>query len=129
MADRVVVVDDDKVTLTMLEKTLTEAGFEVFAAQDGMKALSIIQTESPDIVISDLLIPKIHGLELCQRIRENALLKSITVILMSAVYDYRTFRPEIERVSADYFITKPLEIPGLIELLQNIMQEKEPDRD
>ena len=126
---RVVVVDDDRVTLTMLEKSLTEAGFEVVTAQDGMKALSLIQTESPDVVISDLLLPKIHGLELCQRIRQNVLLKNIAVILMSAVYDYSTFRAEIEQVAADYFITKPLDMPRLIELIQNLVNKKQQNED
>jgi DNA-binding response OmpR family regulator len=129
MSFRAVIVDDDKVTLTMLEKTLSDAGLEVLTAQDGMKALSLIQTQNPDIVISDLLIPKLHGLELCARIRQNALLKHVTVILMSAVYDYDTFKQDIESSEADYFIAKPLNIPELTIFVQRILAEKAQEED
>ena len=94
MSFRAVIVDDDRVVLNILEKALHDAGFEVETAPDGMKALSIIQTQCPDVVITDLLLPKLHGLELCARIRQNSLLSNVTVILMSAVYDYHSLRPE-----------------------------------
>ena len=124
MSFRAVIVDDDRVTLTILEKALSEAGFEVEIAPDGMKALSIIQTQCPGVVIMDLLLPKLHGLELCARIRRNALLSNVTVILMSEVYDYSTFRQEIDGSEADYFITKPLNIPELIGFLRRILVDK-----
>ena len=125
MSFRAVIVDDDKVTLTMLERALTNAGLEVMSAQDGMQALNIIQTHCPDVVISDLLMPRLHGLELCVRIRQNALLDNVTVILMSEVYDYNTFRQEIEGSEADYFITKPLDIPELIGFVRQVLVDKE----
>ena len=124
MSFRIVVVDDDRVTLTLLEKSLCEAGFEVVTAPDGMRALSIVQTQCPDVVLSDLLLPKLHGLELCRRIRGNALLDGVTVVLMSEVYDFNTFREDIEGSEADYFITKPLDIPDLIDFLKRVLVDK-----
>ncbi len=125
MKYRAVIVDDDRVTLTMLEKAVSDAGLDVLTAKDGMKALSLIQTESPDFVISDLLIPKLHGIELCERMRQNPLMNHITIILTSAVYEYSTFKHELENSQADYFITKPLDLPKLIAFLQELVQEKE----
>ena len=124
MSFRAVIVDDDKVTLTMLDKALNDAGLEVLKAEDGMAALSLIQSNSPDLVISDLLLPKLHGLQLCERIRQNTLLSHVTIILMSAVYDYDSFRHELEGSQADYFITKPLHLPDLVIFLQKILKDK-----
>ncbi len=125
MSFRAVIVDDDKVTRAMLERALTDAGFEAMVAQDGMQALSIIQTQCPDVVITDLLLPKLHGLELCARIRQNPLLSNVTVILMSQVYDYNTFRQVIEGSEADYFISKPLDLPELIGFVRQVLVDKE----
>ncbi|MGB2908585.1 MAG: response regulator [Candidatus Aminicenantaceae bacterium] len=125
MSFRAVIVDDDRVVLNILEKALHDAGFEVETAPDGMKALSIIQTQCPDVVITDLLLPKLHGLELCARIRQNSLLSNVTVILMSAVYDYHSLRQDIDGSEADYFITKPLDVPDLIGFLKRILVDKE----
>ena len=118
---RVVIVEDDKVTQKMLENALTDAGLEVFIAEDGMKGLDTIQTTMPDIAIIDMLIPKLHGMDLCKRIRKNVLLKNVKIILMSAVYQFSTFRMEIEDTEADFFLNKPLNMNKLLELVREIV--------
>ena len=118
---RVVIVEDDKVTQKILEKALVEAGLEVLIAEDGMKGLNVIQTNKPDIAIIDMLIPQLHGVDLCKRIRQNSLLKDIKIILMSAVYQFSTFRMEIEDAEADYFINKPLDMGRLLALVDEIL--------
>jgi DNA-binding response OmpR family regulator len=121
---RVVIVEDDRVTMKILEKALSEAGLEVLIAEDGMKGLDLIQTTRPDIAIIDMLIPKLHGVELCKRIKENNLLKDVKIILMSAVYKYTTFRMDIEEAEADYFVNKPLDIPRLLGFIDQIIGPK-----
>ena len=103
MSLRVVIVEDDNVTLRILEKTLTDAGMEVQSAQDGMSGLDLIQTSYPDVVIIDMLIPKLHGLDVCKRMRQSGLFKDVKIVLMSAVYQYATFRHDIEESGADFF--------------------------
>lgn len=119
---RVVIVEDDKVTQKMLEHALTDLGLEVYIAENGMKGLDIIQTTMPDIAIVDMLIPKLHGVDLCKRVRKNVLLKNVKIILMSAVYQFSTFRMEIEDTEADYFINKPLDMDRLLKLVREIME-------
>jgi len=119
---RVVIVEDDKVTQKILENALTDIGLEVYIAEDGMKGLDTIQTTMPDIAIVDMLIPKLHGVDLCKRVRKNVLLKDVKIILMSAVYQFSTFRMEIEDTEADYFINKPLDMNRLLELVREIME-------
>ena len=125
---RVVIVEDDKVTQKILENALAQPGLEVLIAEDGMKGLDTIQTTKPDIAIIDMLIPKLHGVELCKRIRQNSLLQDVKIILMSAVYQFSTFRMEIEDAEADFFINKPLDVPKLLELVEEILGPVENDR-
>lgn len=125
MARPVLIIDDDKVTLTLLEGVISAAGFDVMTAQDGMKGLDIAQTKRPAVIIADMLIPKLHGLELCQRIRDNDLLRDMRIILMSAVYRGPAFSRMIAKSGADFFIDKPIDTAKLTDLLASLT--KEPD--
>ncbi len=124
MGRLIVVVDDDRVTRTLLKKTLSEAGYEVQTASDGIQGLNLLQTQSVDLAIIDMLIPKIHGLELCKRIRENELIKHLHIILMSAVYQHPTYRRDVDFSGADYFVDKPLDVPKLNDLIDEILGSK-----
>ena len=125
----VVIVEDDKVTQKILENALERPGLEILIAEDGMKGLDLIQTRKPDIAFVDMLIPKLHGVELCKRIRQNSMLEDVKVILMSAVYQFSTFRMEIEDAEADFFINKPLDIAKLLPLVDEILGSLEPTKD
>jgi two-component system alkaline phosphatase synthesis response regulator PhoP len=117
-----VIVEDDKVTQKILENALARPGLDIFIAEDGMKGLDLIQTKKPDIAFVDMLIPKLHGVDLCKRIRQNSLLKDVKIILMSSVYQFSTFRMEIEDAEADYFINKPLDVAKLLQLVEKIIE-------
>jgi DNA-binding response OmpR family regulator len=117
----VVIVEDDKVTQKILENALAQRNLEILIAEDGMKGLDLIQTRKPDIALVDMLIPKLHGVDLCKRIRQNSMLKDIKIILMSAVYQFSTFRMEIEDAEADFFINKPLDVSKLLQLVEEIL--------
>ncbi|MEA2006286.1 MAG: response regulator [Acidobacteriota bacterium] len=121
MNKKIVVIDDDKVTLKLLENTLSKLGLQVFLAQDGEKGLELAKEIKPDIVLSDMLIPKLHGLDLCQRIKSDPELKQIKVILMTAVYKSLPFQQEIKSSGADDFITKPLDINDLTNRIQKML--------
>ncbi len=123
MARPLLVIDDDRVTLALLERTLSAAGFEVLTAQDGMKGIDLVQTRMPAVVITDMLIPKVHGLELCKRIRDNDILQDVKIILMSAVYRSSAFTGVIEKSGADYFIDKPIDTAKLIAVVQSLIKK------
>jgi len=123
MREKAVIIDDDRITLKIIEKALTELGLEVLSAEDGMEGLDLIQTQKPFLVISDMLLPKLHGLELCRRIRENDITKDIKIVLMSAVYKGPMFERDINTSGADYFIKKPLDIPELVKLVEESRPE------
>jgi len=118
---KIVVIDDDKVTLKLLENALLKLGLQVFLAQDGEKGLELSKEIKPDIILSDMLIPKLHGLDLCQKVKSDPELKQIKVILMTAVYKSLAFQQEIKSSGADDFITKPLDVNDLTNRIQKML--------
>lgn len=123
MSKKIVVIDDDKITLTMLEMVFSRHGFKVFSAQDGAEGYELVQKEKPDILISDMLLPKIHGTELCKKIKETPELKQTKVILMTAVYKGPSFRFEARDCGADDFIEKPLDMKDLLSRIDKFLKK------
>ena len=110
---KIVMVDDDRVTLALLEKALRRDDIQVFTALDGLLGLTLVNQERPDLVIIDLLLPQIDGFDLCRRIKENPLLPETKVIVMSAVYKGLYFKQDINQSGADAFVAKPINIQEL----------------
>jgi len=103
MADRVLVVDDEKSIRRVVEYALQEGGFEVLSAARGDDALEVIEREPVDLVVLDLMLPGIDGIEVCRRIRAS---RNVPIIMLSARDD------EVDKVlglemGADDYVTKP----------------------
>ena len=127
MIHKIVVIDDDPVTLTMLTKLLAQEDVQVFSSPDGLKGWELIQKERPDLVISDLLVPHVDGLELAQRIKNHPALGSTMIILMSAVYKGIYHRDDIQASGANDFIAKPIDTKILREKISRLLnKEKAP---
>ena len=120
---KIVLVDDDKVTLRFLEHLLVDNLFTILTAQDGEAALELVKREKPSILISDLVLPKIDGVELCKRIKQDPDLKRTKVILMSAVYREAALRSVARDCGADGFVGKPIRSTELLEKIFKLSGE------
>ena len=114
MGIKIVVAEDDRSTLAFLEKTLILHGFWVYGTRDGQEAFDVIEREMPDVVISDMLMPKLHGLDLCTNIKRSPELKHIKVILITGVYPGSIGQREALNHGADSFIVKPIDPDRLV---------------
>lgn len=121
MKGKILIVDDDRVTLTMLEMILSRHGYQILSAKDGEEGWDLASKEKPDVVISDMLIPKIHGLDLCAKIKQDPQLKDIKVILMTAVYKGAAFQFDARDSGADHFIEKPIDTNALLVELEKLL--------
>lgn len=109
---KILVVEDTKFFRAYLNDLLTEAGFQVVTAQDGVEALEYLSRECPDLVITDVLMPRMNGFDLCRRIKDRPETASLPVILMTQVYTRVQHEQEARGVhGADDYITKPFQ-PG-----------------
>ena len=71
-ATRVLIIEDDPNIVDLIRSNLMVRGFDAVVSTDGMRALELLETESPDIVLLDLMLPQVDGLELCREIRERS---------------------------------------------------------
>jgi excisionase family DNA binding protein len=117
---RVMVVDDDPDALALIEKILTDEGFELIkvsnATEVGLKAAQL----SPDLILLDFLMPEINGFEVCAALRENELTRSTPIMAVTCL----TKEQDIERIfdcGADEYLAKPFKIDQLLEKVRDLV--------
>jgi len=110
---KVLLVEDDPNIVDLIRSNLTVRGFDAFATGEGSRALELFETESPDIVLLDLMLPDADGFELCRQIRERS---SVGIIVVSA-RGGQSDKVTALNFGADDYITKPF---GIEELLARI---------
>jgi len=112
--ERILVVDDESAVCEMLKKFLTKKNYEVYTALNGEDALSVVKEERPHIVLLDIKMPKMDGIECLRQIREID--KEVGVIMITAVKDEEIGREALKLGAFDY-VTKPLSLDYLSECL------------
>lgn len=117
-------VDDNKGICQMIQETLKENFKNLYIASNGKEALDIIFKEIPDIVISDIMMPKMNGYELCRRIKDNTDINHIQVILLTARTDEQS-HVDGYKTGADAYMEKPFEINSLLENVRNRLYLRE----
>ena len=83
MNKRILIIEDEKIILDLLQKKLTKEGYEVLIAKDGKEGLKIIKKEKPNLVLLDIIMPKMGGFEVMEEINKDKELKKIPVIVVS----------------------------------------------
>src|SRR6185436_4542534 len=84
-AGTVVIADDVSANIGLLERLLVGEGYVVYAASDGEAALQLVQDKMPDLVLSDVMMPKVNGFELCRRIKADRATRLTPVVLITAL--------------------------------------------
>jgi CheY-like chemotaxis protein len=126
MSTLVLVVDDNEDNLQIMSRILLGRGFEVRTARDGKSALRSLEQQRPDVVLLDIMMPEMDGIEVLDRIRANPQSASLPVILVTgkgqdedvlAGYKY----------GADYYITKPFTARQLLHGIGLVLGDEQPE--
>jgi DNA-binding response OmpR family regulator len=119
--ERIAVIDDDPLIVRLVRLHLDKAGYKVSTAADGERGLDLVATEIPDLVILDLMLPKLDGYEVCRRIREFSL---VPVVMLTAkgeqVDKLRGFE-----MGADDYLTKPFAPRELLARVQAVLRRSQ----
>ena len=116
----VLVIDDDPVILKLLEVNFQMEGFDVVTAGDGEEGFERARSDQPALIVSDIMMPKVDGLELVHRLKADPDTAGIPVILLSAKAQASDVRKGIE-IGADDYITKPFEPLELVERVHKLL--------
>ncbi len=113
MAHRLLLVDDDPDIVEYLEKRLVKEGFAVSTASDGEEALLKVKQDDPDVILLDLMMPKLNGFEVLKEIREKHTDKWRPVIIVSANTDLEAVKKSYA-LEADHYLSKPCDIENIL---------------
>lgn len=117
----ILVVDDEKDLLDLIEYNLRKEGFEVLKAENGEEGIAMAKEHSPDLVLLDIMMPKMDGLQAVEEMRKDNELKKIPIILLTARSDEKTEVEGLNKGSDDY-ITKPISTTKLISRIKAVLR-------
>ena len=119
----VMVVDDSKVVRRIVEKGLAEAGFKVITAENGKKALDLLDDIQPDLILTDIEMPDINGFEFCGAIHTTPELSSVPIVAMSSKTD-RGYMKRMLQNGASAYLCKPFNIDELVILVEKMLSDQ-----
>jgi two-component system, OmpR family, alkaline phosphatase synthesis response regulator PhoP len=118
---RILIVDDEPFILKSLTFVLRKEGFHVDSASNGMEAKEKIQLQKPDIVFLDIMMPKMNGLEVCQWLRQDPVLKDTYVIILTAK-GQEADREKGLKIGADEYMTKPFSPSHVVNRIKELFK-------
>ncbi len=125
-APRILVVDDEPDIHTVLGKLLSKEGYAVDSAYNAEEAYQAITENKPDLIILDIMMPKISGIEACNQLKADPATKDILILIVSA-RDAQADRLEGLSHGADDYVSKPFHLRSLVRKIEHMLTKKRED--
>jgi len=120
----ILIVEDNQENIDLLYYFLSPQGYELTAVMDGQEAIKAVESEKPDLILLDIMLPKLDGFAVCERLKKNSDTKSIPIIMLTALKELKDKIKSLE-VGADDFISKPFENVELLARVKSLLRLKE----
>ena len=120
MGKKILIVDDEEDIAFSLARRLTASGYEVICAEDGVEGLRRAQTDNPDLILLDLMLPKMDGFKVCRLLKFDERYKRIPIIMVSA----RSQEEDVtqgKETGAECYITKPFDSAALMDKIAELL--------
>jgi DNA-binding response OmpR family regulator len=124
LGKRLLLVDDSPLMLDMNKAQLEEVGFQVLTAKDGQEGLDMARKEMPDVILLDLMLPKLDGHKVCRMLKFDKAFEHIPVIIFSAK-DNAEDRKIAEQAGANAYLVKPFDLKLFTETIQRLLGPQE----
>ena len=124
MAKKILIVDDNPNVLKLLNISLSKAGYAIVEAENGEVAFQVANKEKPDLIISDIMMPQMDGIELCWMIRENSEVPLVPFIFLTS-FDDQEMEIRGFRAGADEYLNKPIDRKELLERVSELLNRTE----
>ena len=121
---RILIVDDNETNRDILRSRLGPHGYDIVEAADGEQALSVAKEQAPDLILLDVMMPKIDGIEVCRRLKADSGLPFVPIVLVTAKADSKDVVAGLE-AGADEYLTKPVDQAALVARVRSMLRVKE----
>ena len=120
---RILIIEDSKTTSTVLKEVLESDGHTVFLADDGIAGIALARREKPDLILLDLLLPKLNGYEVCNAVKRDNATRHIPILVISTM-DSPESVARIRSCGAGNFMKKPYDLDALLREIKRLLPEK-----
>jgi len=121
--EKILVVDDEEDILELLKYNLSREGYQVSCTTSGEKTLNLVKTETPDLIVLDLMLPGMDGLEVARRLKENPHTKNVPIVMLTAKGEEADIVTGLE-LGADDYVTKPFSPRILLARVRAVLRRK-----
>jgi len=124
MAKRILVIDDELELVKAVEVRLKASGYEVMVAFDGLAGISKVKEAKPDLILLDIIMPKMDGYEVCKKLMADPETKDIPIVIFSASQE-RVLEAKCKELGITDFIVKPFETNDLLNTVNEVLKKED----
>ena len=124
MPNKILIADDNQANVELLDAYLVNVDCEIEVAVDGQDALDKVQSFQPDLILLDVMMPKLSGFEVCRQIKDNPDTRRIMILMVTALNELGDIERAVE-AGTDDFLSKPVQKVELLKRVQNMLRLKD----
>ena len=121
---KILIVEDEEILLTALSEELKQEGFEVVGAKDGMEGVEKAASEKPDLVLLDLVMPRLDGIGALKQMKESDATKEIPVVILTNLSDYDKVSDALSMGAMDYLVKANYRLEELVAKIKNVLERR-----
>lgn len=121
---KVLVVEDEEILLTALREELESGGYEVDGAADGEEGLEKVKSFKPDLILLDLVMPKMDGMEMLQKLKSDPQTRDILVVILTNLSDYEKISEALSLGAMDYLVKANYKLEDLLDKVKTVLSRK-----
>ena len=120
----VLIVDDNEQNLELVQAYLEDLGCQIRTARDGAEAIKLVEAEQPDVILLDVMMPRMSGFQACSRLKANPATKDIPIVMVTALNEVGDVERAVES-GADDFLTKPVNKLELLTRVKSLLRVRQ----
>ena len=122
---KILIVEDEEILLTALSEELKQEGFNVVGAKDGQEGVEKAQSEKPDLVLLDLVMPRLDGIGALKAMKDNAEIRDIPVVILTNLSDYDKISDALSLGAMDYLVKANYRLEDLVNKIKTVLERKQ----